>query len=605
MVSQRDKSADLTALTADSGDCSQRSFASASWLRLRKFLKDQSGQSIVMIVISTSAILTMVVSSAEVGHVYYAHRQLVTSTNEATLAGAQAMSDALTSTSSNGAYTAAVKAAVKQFSSVSGQLNASSFLTNDTIATQSLYCSSTMSAAPFYVECQTPPGGTTGYNAITVTQTATVPLWFGGLVGMPSMTFSATASASMKGGSDIPYNLAIIMDTTSSMTSTIPGDKDCTTSQISCAVQGLEVMLQTMDPCAQNTTCSSSTSYVDDVALFVFPAAAYSSTGNYKPEYCGTGGSTVPYNFVNVTTSAAPAGLGMESTGTDAGQYEIIPFNDTYKTTDTSGLAVASALAEAVGASGSGCTGLSAPGGQGTYYAQVIDYAQAQLVAQQITYPTSKNVMIILSDGGATACNTQTSTGNDCSNGSTKSQIIAQNCPALTSAGKCTSATATTGTVSCPTGGCTGTPLNGTGTSTSNPAAGTGNSCTGGYNCAAYPSALGECGQAVSEAQKATAAGTAVYTIGFGSETSGCATDQSYTLTGLANGAETWPGGLYSRTPCNAIAAMASDVNHFYSDNSGGCPALSPANANFTSLAQIFQAIVNGLSTPRMIPNGT
>src|SRR5208282_4052394 len=232
-------------------------------------------------------------------------------------------------------------------------------------STQTLFCSSTMSKAPFYVECQTPPGSSTGYNAITVTQTAKVNLWFGQFIGMSSMNLSATASAAMKGGSDIPYNLAIIMDTTSSMTSTIPGDKDCTTSQISCAVAGLEVMLQTMDPCAQNTTCSSSTPYVDDVALFVFPAAAFSSTSNYKPEYCGTGGSTVPYNFVNVTTGANQ-NLAIESTGTDAGAYEIIPFNDVYKTTDTSSLAVSSALAEAVAYSGTGCAGLSAPGGQGT-----------------------------------------------------------------------------------------------------------------------------------------------------------------------------------------------------------------------------------------------
>jgi hypothetical protein len=50
---------------------------------------------------------------------------------------------------------------------------------------------------------------------------------------------------------------------------------------------------------------------------------------------------------------------------------------------------------------------------------------------------------------------------------------------------------------------------------------------------------------------------------------------------------------------------MASNTNTFYSDNSGGCPALSAANANFTSLAAIFQAIVNGLTSPRLIPNGT
>ena len=574
--------------------------------QIRRLIKSQQGQSIVMVAISVTAVLTLAVSSAEVGHVYYAYRQLVTSTNAATLAGAQAMSDALYTTTTKSAYTAAVTAAVNQYSAESGELNASNFLSNDTISTQSLYCANSMTVAPFYVECQTPPGSTTAYNAITVTQTAKVNLWFGGMIGMPLMNLSATASAAMKGGQNTPYNLAIIMDTTASMGDTIHGDSDCTTSQIVCAVQGLEVMLENMDPCAQNTTCTSSTPFVDDVALFVFPAPSTTySANNYKAEYCGSGVHSVPYNFVNVTTSAAPLGLDMESTGADAGNYEIIPFNDVYKTSDTSSLAVSSALAEAVGFSGTGCSGLSAPGGQGTYYAQIINYAQAQLAQQQIDYPTSKNVMIILSDGDATACNAQTSTGNDCSNGSTTSQIIAQNCPAVTSTGTCTSATASTGTVSCPSGGCTGSPLNGTGTSTSNPAVGSGNNCTGGYHCAAYPSALGECGQAVEEAQLATAAGTVVYTIGFGSETTGCTTDQTYTITGLSNGGETWPGGAYPKTPCNAIAAMASNINTFYSDNSDGCPALSPTNANFTSLAQIFEAIVTGLGKPRLIPNGT
>ena len=543
--------------------------------KIRKLIKSEHGQSIVMVVISATAILTLAVSSAEVGHVYYAYRQLVSSTNEATLAGAQAMSDALLNTSSSGAYTAEVTAAVKQFSSVTGQLNASSMLSGDQISTQTLFCSTTMSKAPFYVECQTPPGGTAGYNAITVTQTAKVNLWFGGLVGMSSMNLSATASAAMKGGSDIPYNLAVIMDTTGSMGSTIHGDKDCTTSQIVCAVQGLEVMLENMDPCAQNTTCSSSTPYVDDVALFVFPAPSATYKANdYKSDYCGLGVKSVPYNFVNVTPGSSQ-NLNMETTGTDAGEYEIIPFNDTYKTNDSSGLAVASALAEAVGASGSGCTGLSAPGGQQTYYAQIINYAQAQLVTQQTNNPGSKNVMIILSDGDATACASGANTAAGGCN--TASNIVAENNPNCGSSG----------------GSC----LNGTGTKTSNPS---------GYQSPTYPSALGECGQAVQAAQLATAAGTVVYTIGFGSETSGCTSDKTYTTTaGSTDGAEAWPSGPYARTPCNAIAAMASNVNTYYSDNSGGCPALSPANANFSSLAQIFQAIVDNLSTPRMIPNGT
>jgi len=97
--------------------------------------------------------------------------------------------------------------------------------------------------------------------------------------------------------------------------------------------------------------------------------------------------------------------------------------------------------------------------------------------------------MIILSDGDATACNSQAYTadgGNSsCSNGS---QIVAANCPAVNSSGTCVAnTTATYGgaaingsatTLYCPgytsaasPGTCSGPPLNGTGTSTTNAAA--------------------------------------------------------------------------------------------------------------------------------------
>ena len=70
--------------------------------------------------------------------------------------------------------------------------------------------------------------------------------------------------------------------------------------------------------------------------------------------------------------------------------------------------------------------------------------------------------------------------------------------------------------------------LNGTGTKTSNAA---------GYESYTYPSALGECGQAVLAAQAAAKAGTTVYTIGYGAETSGgCPSDATYSATVSTNG---------------------------------------------------------------------
>src|SRR5208282_5558669 len=94
---------------------------------LRRFLREQLGQSAVVVAITITAITAVAATSVEVGHIYYAYQQLVASTNQAVLAGAQAMSNALNDTASVGAYTAEVTSAVKQYSSVAGQLNASSY----------------------------------------------------------------------------------------------------------------------------------------------------------------------------------------------------------------------------------------------------------------------------------------------------------------------------------------------------------------------------------------------------------------------------------------------------------------------------------------------
>lgn len=549
----------------------------------RRFLRDTLGQTMVMVAMTLAAVMALCATGVESGHIYYAYRLLVSSTNAATLAGAQTMSTAVLNATSLKDFNTTVDGAVALYSSVSGGYNTSSFLQNAAITATTPYCSGTMQAAPSNVVCETVPGGSsTGYNALAVTQTADVPLWLGGLVGMPTVHLVAASTASMRGGFNIPYNLAIIMDTTASMADTVKGDTNCTTSQISCAVQGFATMLERMAPCAADTTCTASTPYVDGVALFVFPAISTAYSANdYNSDYCSSGhgggssAKSVPYNFIDVTPGTNQD-LFMETTGSNAGAYEIIPFNDVYKTNDTTqSLAAGSALAEAVG---DGCAGLGAPGGQGTYYAQIIYAAQAALIAQQaalqqqqgVAYTGSKNVMIILTDGDATAS-------------ASSGQLVADNTCSGKTPGSC---------------------LNGTGTSTSNPA-GTYNGTCYGYNCPAYPSALGMCGQAVQAAQAATAAGTIVYTIGFGSETSGCASDQTVTVSSPAiNGGEAWPGGSQPLTPCNAIAAMASAPADFYSDNTKGCPALVTGNSG-NSLQVDFEDIVAGLTSPRLIPNGT
>jgi hypothetical protein len=588
----------------------------------RRFVKEERGQTLVLAVVMMVVVMALSVSGLETGHIYYAYRLLQASTQAAALAAGEAMPNITQAQSSAALY-----------SSETGQENATNMLQNVAVSTN-FYCSSSTTA--LNIACQTPASGNgscTGVsscNAVTVTQTAKVDLWFGGFVGIRTFNLRATSSAAMQGGTDTPFNIAVIIDTTGSMgTGTAPASDDCGgDTQIQCAVYGLQQFLLQMDPCPLNTTCSASGPYVDDVALFVFPAVAAGDATD--DTVCPTRNpATVPYNFTDVSTGTSQD-LNLwdakNSTGTAVadtsyqGSYEVVTFNNTYRANDNQGtpLSTGDPLAVASGGGGGRCQGLQAPGGQATYYAQVIRQAEATLESVS-GYPAtgSKNIMIILSDGDANACNYQANTAADgnagCNNN--HNDIVADNCPAVNGSGTC-EASPNDASNPCPpasaapsntSGGCYGTPLNGTGTATTNAT---------GYQSTTYPSVLGQCGQAVEAAQYATSRGTTVYTVAMGSETSGgCSTDGKYTVsgtyTGTTYGMESWPSGAYSGQPCNAIEAMASSSTYayngtatFYSDATKGCTA--PANtASYTTIGGIFHAIASNLSNSRLIPPGS
>ena len=519
---------------------------------MRRFLKSQSGQTAVVVIMSAGSTMALAGASIESGHIYYAYQQLLASTNAAVMAGALAMPN-----------TSQASTNVTAYSSQTGGLNANPLLTN-VQATPTFLCLTTVTTS-LNVPCSTSTGASGGYNALSVTQTAKVNLWFGGVFGIHNMTLSAKATAAMRGGNNTPWNIAIVMDTTNSMGQS-DGGTQCSGTKESCALEGLRYLLQDLYPCALSETCTSSGSAsVDSVSLFVFPAVTSNTADD---DYTCSNGkmsdpSIVAYTIPN-TSPAYSSGTAPASNLTlPAGDtYQAIVFGNDYKTTDTaSSLNTGSDIVVAAGGK-SGCAGLATPGGEGTYYAQAIFAAQASLASQQAANPGSQNAMIILSDGDATSCASNAyTTGGACNS---KGQIVA-----------------TVGT------------LNGTGTKTSNP---------NHYNDPTYPSALGECGQAVLAAQYAAGAGTTVYTIGYGAETSGgCTTDKTYSATVTTNGGSWAPGDQ----PCAAIQAMASAEVNFYSDDGAGCEAAAPSNQAITSLTAIFRAITDNLTTPRMIPNGT
>jgi Flp pilus assembly protein TadG len=528
---------------------------------IRKFLMEERGQALPVIMFGLTAFLGFAGVSIEVGHGYYAAQMLQASTNAAALAGAAGLPNQTTATT----Y-------ATNYSSISTDENANGIMTvQSTGLVTGFYCSSTVSG--WGTPCQDNNGNYTssGANVMTVTQTAKVPTWLAGMFGVANFNISTKATAAMAGGQYTPDNIAIVVDTTASMAANDPGTQTACSnkSQIACALLGAQKLLTQLNPCSSGTTCTTGSKPVNTVSLFVFPSVL--GTTASKDYTCPTSNPTIePYTFQN-TTAAAP---NFNPPATYA--YQITNWATDYRTSvGATLLNPSSDIVIAVGDSGvGGCPGVSAPGGYGTYYAQAIYTAQAALIAEQTAEPGSSNVMIILSDGDATACAANGNTAAGACN--TKADLVVQ----------------------------TGY-LNGT------IAASPGN-CTAAHNCSptsyTYPSAVGECGQAVVAAQAAAAAGTKVETIGYGSETSGCTTDATYSATvssttyaGTGWGATgAWKAG---DSPCQALAAMAAGLQFFYSDDGNGC--VSPDNGSITQLNQIFGAITNGLSSPRLLPNGT
>jgi hypothetical protein len=492
--------------------------------------KCRRGQALIFVVLTMTVIFGLVSLVVDFGVMYRDQRLLAASTRAAALAGAEAMSLA-------GATLATTTTAVTAYSGVAGNKNADANLPGVSLISgygPDLYCSTSMKNAG--ILCS----GAGGSNAIVVEQHVAVPLTFARLFGFSSLILESTATAAMRGAQAVPYNVVLVVDSTQSMTN-IQSSPDCSTSAMSCALAGVQVLLLNLSPCqATETTCGTATQVtgppaygyvtpsVDRVSLLTFPpVTAATAVDDFN---CGSTTPTVaPYSAVTPTPFPA----------TDT--YQIVGFSSDYTTSNS--ITTLNANSDIVKAAGgkSGCTGLAPKGGNGTYYAQVIAAAQAYLVAEQALNPNSKNVLILLSDGSA-------------------------NSTCTTSSG----------------GVCTAGPMIGASTTVA----------TGAYPPA---STLQECHQAIAAAQAAWAAGTIVYSVNFGAEATGCTTDTSPAIAPCQTMLQmaTHPVGGTSNTYFSDDPSTGTDT------------ACIAAARPTSSLNQIFQVIAGDLTFARLIPNGT
>jgi hypothetical protein len=418
-----------------------------------RIFADARGQILPWLAFLNVVIIGMAGVSVDLGHAYVCYRQLQASTDAAALAGANELG-------SGSSSQASVTSQVGLYASTTGGSNFNTSLPSPTVAvTFSCVSDSNMVQA----SCQ---DSGTGYNVIHVTQTATIPTYFIrvlsllGVNSAKSLTLTSTASATMASGQNDQVNVAMVVDATASMNST-DSDASCGHTRIYCALQGVRTMLGLLAPCSASTSSSTATCVpYDQVSLFTFPTIQANTAANDTDCSTSTSPNIIPYTTpVAGATWSAPTGT--------AGTYQLTGYTSSWTASNQIGgaLSSASALVNGVGGPTGSCAGMDSVGGDGTYYAGAIYAAQSSLVAAKAAAPGSRNIMIILSDGDASAA-------------SGKMQTMS------------------------------GTTL-----------------VNVGHNGNTYPSLDDQCHQAITAANYASNSGTTVYTIAYGASSSGCSTD--------------------------------------------------------------------------------
>jgi hypothetical protein len=161
----------------------------------------------------------------------------------------------------------------------------------------------------------------------------------------------------------------------------------------------MQVLMKSLTPCSMGSTSSNCVGAYDTVSLFTFPNIQANNASNDTT--CPSSNPTIPsYSAppipsTNNTTWTAPTGT--------SPTYQVTGYLDNYSSTNAAngGLSGSSALGVAVGAGS--CSGLQAPGGDGTYIAGAMYAAITSLQAAKYANPQSTNALILLSDGSASS----------------------------------------------------------------------------------------------------------------------------------------------------------------------------------------------------------
>jgi len=567
---------------------------------------DQRGQVLPWAAFMMLSMLGMGGMVLDVGRAYVARTNLQNEANAAALAAAGVVYN---TSSTDNATTVATS-----FSGSSSDANSGNGV-----------ASVNTSVTPICLNLLMPSGSTCGTgsasNAVRVVETATIKTYFMPIVfGPKSLSVSATATASMDGMSQ-PWNVAVIVDSTGSMATT---DSDCGgVTEFQCALTGVQTLLASVNPCpGGSTSCASTAKF--NVSLFTFPNVLTSYNGttvNSISDDINCSGTPATWTDYSAQPVAAPYTLPvpgatlpgtpnatyMAYTQTSTGHvwdatYQITPFeSDYYSPSTTGGLNASANIVKAIGhASTKGCltytfgiwgTG-SGSGFGNTYFAGSIYEAQAALAAEK-TANGGRNAIIFLSDGQANASYYSKNTSSYGTANSTNQYADAYEFPS----------------------GPAGSEVGPTSTSPSDPVpayytpatttSGVGYSALTGTGL--YPDWEDQCQQGITAAQWAANQGTRVYSVAYGSQSTGCnsgwgigLTDKTLVATG-----KNQTFSLSQLTPCVTMENISTSLSYFYSDynQSGSGSTCQDASHTVSSMKDIFSAIAASFTMPRLLPN--
>jgi len=281
--------------------------------RRRLKLRDDRGQSLVIVVLFLVVLLGFAALVLDVGHAYLAQRRLQASADAAALAGADGLPTVAAATALANQYGAGGSNVPRNVDNV-----------------QMTVTTSCIASAP----------GCSPVNAVSVSESATVPTVFAKVLGINSFTVHANATACSPCSAK-PLDVMLVLDRTGSMCTTDTGADDhpqCT--DMVNARNGLNTFLSYMDPS------------LDHVGFAVLPPAA--TPNDVCPFTAG------PYTSPN-------------------DNYVLVPLTSNYATLQT-----AIGCVQAAGS---------------TSYANALEAAQAELVKDG--RPGVQKIIVFMSDGAA------------------------------------------------------------------------------------------------------------------------------------------------------------------------------------------------------------